>query len=193
MRQFTLFRNVGRELPLVRALCLLLRASCAAIAEFKQSPHSSAHYQAVSLPSRDITGPFCVSLPRARTQDAGPTRPAALNPEAYATGTNAHISPLRAAPALSEPNAHLGATCHTRTLQARPGRRTLIVAAGVDFSVRPYTLRKGDSLESIAKKRGKREFRDRDGTGPDLHSAFPDTCYSPSPAPPQPLCSPCVF
>jgi hypothetical protein len=33
-------------------------------------------------------------------------------------------------------------------------RRRLVVAAAVDFSVRPYTIRKGDTLDSIAKKRG---------------------------------------
>jgi hypothetical protein len=34
------------------------------------------------------------------------------------------------------------------------GRRSVSVAASFNVSVRPYTLRKGDTLESIAKKRG---------------------------------------
>lgn len=50
--------------------------------------------------------------------------------------------------------AHGIVPASNRHAQARPERRSLVVAAAVDFSVRPYTLRSGDTLDTIAKKRG---------------------------------------
>lgn len=38
---------------------------------------------------------------------------------------------------------------------ARPSGRTLRLSVSSSFIVRPYTLRKDDTLESIAEKRGK--------------------------------------
>jgi hypothetical protein len=57
--------------------------------------------------------------------------------------------PRQAAPAIGQQ--------HPRLLQQQPRTARLAPpprATAFEVSVRPYTLRKGDTLESIAKKRG---------------------------------------
>ncbi|GBF94956.1 hypothetical protein Rsub_07457 [Raphidocelis subcapitata] len=48
----------------------------------------------------------------------------------------------------------MAAALQQRARAPAAGRRSVSVAASFNVSVRPYTLRKGDTLESIAKKRG---------------------------------------
>jgi hypothetical protein len=75
---------------------------------------------------------------------------------------DAHGAPGAPRPAIQPALRH-------RSLQARgpPGgrRRLTVAAAAFDVSVRPYTLRKGDTLQSIAKKRGARRARARSRSG----------------------------
>lgn len=59
---------------------------------------------------------------------------------------------------------------NSTSLQARPSRARFVTRATADFQVRPYTLRKGDSLESIAKKRSLTVGQVL-GVNPDLNTA----------------------